>query len=274
MKVLVTGSAGYIGQHLCKMLRQNGHYVVGLDRVNNPSMCDEFIYQDILENKTIAGEYDTVVHLAALVRVGDSEKYPMAYLKTNVVGTINMLANTIYKHFIFASTGAAENPTSTYGTSKLIGEMSVRQYCGLNDKPYTLFRFYNVIGTDGFPPTNPDGLMYNLIKAKYTGEFNLYGFDYNTPDGTAIRDYIHVKDLCQAIVNCVESSQGDTEVQNICTGRGHSVAEIINEFCDVNNCNFILNAKDRRPGDQERTVLSNPSKFFKSTYSLKDMLKI
>lgn len=274
MNILVTGSAGYIGQHLCKLLRDNGHYVVGLDRANHKSVCNDFIHQDLIETYEIEGEYDYVIHLAALVRVGESVLYPKEYYHNNVIGTMNVLGGAKYKNFIFASTGAAENPTSPYGVSKLIAEMVVRQYCGLNDLPYTMFRFYNVIGTGGFPATNQDGLMYNLVNAKKTGEFNLYGIDYNTPDGTAIRDYVHVMDLCRAILRCVESGESNQEIQNICTGVGHSVAEIVNMFCEVNDCNFIINALPRREGDLERTVLTNPSKYFRNSYTLKDMLKV
>ena len=115
-KVLVTGSSGYIGRHLLKVLPD--YHTVGLDRIFKPQLADKFIHQDILESKLVEGEYDTVVHLAALVNVGDSMKNPMRYYDTNVTGTLRMLEHTDFKHFIFASTGAAVNPTSPYALSK------------------------------------------------------------------------------------------------------------------------------------------------------------
>ena len=84
-----------------------------------------------------------------------------------------------YKHFIFASTGAAENPTSPYGLSKKACEDIIKEYSSVNKTDYTIFRFYNVIGSDGYEPTNPDGLFFNLLKAPERGYINLYGDDYN-----------------------------------------------------------------------------------------------
>ena len=206
-RVLVTGSSGYIGRHLLKVLTD--YNTVGLDRIFKPQLADKFINQDILENKLVEGEYDTVVHLAALVNVGDSMKNPMRYYDTNVTGTLRMLEHTDFKHFIFASTGAAVNPTSPYALSKRQTEDMVYQYCQLNGKDCTIFRFYNVIGSDGVSPTNPDGLFYNLMRAKDRGEFTVYGNTYNTPDGTAIRDYVHVNEICNSIklaIDCPANS--------------------------------------------------------------------
>ena len=104
-RVLVTGSSGYIGRHLLKVLPE--YNTVGLDRIFKPQLADKFIQQDILENKLVEGEYDTVVHLAALVNVGDSMKWPMRYYQTNVGGTLNVMERISYDNFIFASTGAA-----------------------------------------------------------------------------------------------------------------------------------------------------------------------
>ena len=271
-KILITGSSGYIGRHLLNVLPN--YYTVGLDRVFKPQSADNFILQDILENKIVEGEFDAVVHLAGLVNVGDSVKNPMRYYETNVAGTLKMLEHVDYKHFIFASTGAAENPNSPYATSKRVTEDLVRQYCQLNNKDCTIFRFYNVIGSAGYEPTNIDGLMYNLIKAGMeTGVFNVYGDDYDTYDGTALRDYIHVSEVCQAIKSAIEVPSDGT-IQNLATGSGYSVMQMIEYFKKVNKCDFKVNILPRRPGDLARSVLGEVSPYMKEMYNIEEKLKV
>jgi UDP-glucose 4-epimerase len=271
-KILVTGSSGYIGRHLLDVLPNS--YTVGLDRVFKPQSADRFIQQDILEGKFVEGEFDTVVHLAGLVNVGDSMKWPMRYYETNVAGTLKMLENVDYKHFVFASTGAAENPTSPYATSKSVTEDMVRQYCQLNNKDCTIFRFYNVIGSAGYDPTNMDGLMYNLIKAGMeTGVFNVYGDDYDTYDGTALRDYIHVSEVCQAIKSAIRLPSDGT-IQNLATGSGYSVLQIIDFFKEVNNMQFEVNVLPRRPGDLARSMLGEISPYMKELFRIDEKLKV
>ena len=271
-KILITGSSGYIGRHLLESVLR-GCYTVGLDRVFKPQIADRFIQQDILEGKCIDGEFDAVVHLAALVNVGDSVKYPMRYYDTNVTGTLKMLQNVDYKHFIFASTGAAENSISPYALSKRVTEDMVRQYCKLNNKDCTIFRFYNVIGSAGYEPTNMDGLMYNLIKAMKTGEFNLYGDDYNTYDGTPLRDYIHVSEVCNAIKKSIEMPSTN-EIDNLATGSGYSVLQMVDFFKEVNNCDFKVNILPRRPGDLARSVLGDVSPYMKEMFTIQEKLKV
>jgi UDP-glucose 4-epimerase len=276
-KILITGSSGYIGRHLAALLfaYQEDYLVTGLDRVFKTQITDNFIEQNILESVDIKGEFDTVVHLAGLVNVGVSMQAPMDYYRTNVVGTLNMLERTQYDHFIFASTGAATNPYSPYGLSKLVAEQLVRQYCTLNNKKCTIFRFYNVIGTNGYPPTNVDGLMYNLMKAKETGVFHLYGNDYDMYDGTAIRDYLHVMEVCQAIKNAVDTPVSDSLIENLGHGKGHSVLEMVNIFKKVNNCDFEVKIMPRREGDVARTILDNVSSYMPTQYvPIEEMLKL
>lgn len=271
-KILVTGSSGYIGRHLLDVLPN--YYTVGLDNKFKPQSADKFILQNILENKIVEGEYDAVVHLAALVNVGDSVKNPMRYYDTNVTGTLKMLEHVDYKHFIFASTGAAENPTSPYALSKRATEDMVRQYCQLNNKDCTIFRFYNVIGSAGYDPTNVDGLMYNLITAGMeTGVFNVYGDDYDTYDGTALRDYIHVSEVCQAIKSAIELPSDGT-IQNLATGSGYSVLQMVDFFKEANNMEFEVNILPRRPGDLARSVLGEVSPYMVEQYSIVEKLKV
>jgi UDP-glucose 4-epimerase len=157
--------------------------------------------------------------------------------------------------------------------SKSVAEKMVREYLTLSNKNYTVFRFYNVIGSAGYGPTNHDGLMYNLMKARETGEFNLYGNDYNTTDGTAIRDYIHVFEVCKAIRFAL-SRPSNLIVENLGSGTGHSVQQIIDTFKDVNNCDFKVNVKPRRQGDLEYSVLHDVSPYMQKQFSLREMLKI
>ena len=271
-KILITGSSGYIGRHLLDVLPN--YYTVGLDYNFKPQSADKFILQNILENKMVEGEFDAVVHLAALVNVGDSVKNPMRYYETNVAGTLKMLEHVDYKHFIFASTGAAENPNSPYALSKRVTEDMVREYCQLNNKDCTIFRFYNVIGSAGYDPTNVDGLMYNLITAGVeTGVFNVYGDDYDTYDGTALRDYIHVTEVCTAIKSAIEVPSDGT-IQNLATGSGYSVLQMVDFFKEANNMEFEVNVLPRRPGDLARSVLGEVSPYMVELFTIDEKLKV
>ena len=213
-----------------------------------------------------------MVHLAADVRVNESMTYPSKYIKTNINGLYNTFRFVDTGCFIFASTGAAENPTSVYALTKRLGEEMVNEYAFNKGIPYTLFRFYNVIGSDGIMPTNTDGLMYNLMNAPEIGSFNLYGNDFNTPDGSAIRDYIHVNEICESIRKAIEKPS--SEIENLGTGTGYTVKQMVETFKRVNNVNFDVVEMDRRPADPEKIVLNNVSKFYKQEYTIDEMLKV
>lgn len=288
MRVLVTGSSGYIGQHLCKHLKSHDYEVWGVDNTfGDETYIDQFRCIDLKnENDLLAGgwhamEFDAVIHLAAFVQVGESVKQPLAYYENNIQGTINAMRFFNYKNFVFASTGTAAQPNNPYALSKLVAEQCVRDYMsfGMADLPYTIFRFYNVIGSAGYEPTNPDGLFYNLMKAEQTGQFNLYGTDYNTPDGSAIRDYVHVLEICYALElavrkpSCVPGSDWQPFVENLGSGQGHSVKDIIQIYKKVNNCNFNVNELPRRDGDLERSVLDNVSPYMSRLFKFEDILK-
>ena len=273
-KILITGSSGYIGRHLCSVLQHD--YVVGLDYVFQKQMTDDFVLQDI--NKDIWNDqfehFDVVVHLAALVNVAESMQKPLEYFKTNVSGTLKVLENTSFDHFIFASTGAAENPISPYALSKLQTESLVREYCRIKKLNHTIFRFYNVIGSNGYDPTNPDGLMYNLMKAGDTGVFNLYGDNYATHDGTAIRDYVHVLEICESIQRAIVQPPVNGVVENLGSGTGHTVQEIVDAFKVANGCDFKVNYLPRREGDLPVSRLADVSPYMQKRFTLEQMLRI
>jgi UDP-glucose 4-epimerase len=267
--ILITGSSGYIGQHLAKLLKKQGHIVHGLDIVSNLTNIDKFYHTDIRNQFLPTESFDAVVHLAALVNVGESVNSPYEYYNTNIFGTRNILEKINFKNFIFASTGAAEKCESPYGISKRAAEDIVKNYCQGN--PYTIFRFYNVIGSDGINPTNPDGLYFNLIKAISTGKFTIYGNDYSTTDGTCVRDYVHVNEICLALESAL--TRNSNNIENLGHGRGKTVKEIVDLFKKVNDIEFDVITGPRRNGDIESSVLSNVSSYMQDVYSIDELLK-
>lgn len=272
-KILITGNSGYIGSHLTKML-QDEYEVHGLD-IKPPQLMPHTQHNiDIRKLFVLEDEYDAVIHLAALVNVGESEQIPIQYYITNLNGTMNIVNKLNTKNFIFASTGAADGCESAYGISKRAAEDVVREYCTSHRQtPYTIFRFYNVIGSDGFDPTNPDGLMYNLMKARETGEFTIFGKDYEqTVDGTCIRDYVHVMEICDALKQAIEKPSNSVE----CLGHGvgYTVREIVNLFQKVNNTDFDVVYGPRRKGDLPSSVLEDVSPYMRNLYTMEELLKV
>jgi UDP-glucose 4-epimerase len=276
-KILITGCSGYIGSHLCKML-ENEYEIHGLD-IKEPQVPVKKFYQvDINRLFTIPDQtepYDAVIHLAALVNVRESEQMPMLYYFTNLNGTTNVMNKVPTKNFIFASTGAAVGCESAYGISKRAAEDCVREMCNVH-KPtdYTIFRFYNVIGSDyGIKPTNPDGLMYNLIAARDRGEFTIFGTDYQESwEGTPVREYVHVLEICTAIKLAVETPSN--KVESLGHGVGYTVREMVDIFQRVNDANFVVKEGSRRKGDLPISVLKNVSPYMVELYTIDDLLKI
>jgi UDP-glucose 4-epimerase len=274
MKILITGNSGYIGSHLSTLLLNLKYFELsGLDKNKLKVPLDKFYYQNIQEDLVNIKEiYDCVIHLAAEVSVGQSVSDPILYYQTNTFGTLNVLKNIKTKHFIFASTGAATNLNSPYGISKKAAEEMIDQHCRKNNIPFTIFRFYNVIGTEVVKPTNPDGLMWNLINAQKTETFNLLGNDYHTNDGSAVRDYVHVNEICHALATAIDNPT--YQIENLGHGTGTSVKQMIDLYKKVNSCEFEVKICPRRSGDLEFSVLDNPSKFMKKFYSIEELLKV
>ena len=273
-KILITGNSGYIGSHLSKMLN-NDYELYGLDLKDPQFKVSTHFKKNIKEPLNIDIEFDAIVHLAALVNVGESEKMPTDYYMTNLIGTLNLLQHLKTKNFIFASTGAAEKCESAYGVSKRATEDCVREFCQVNNVPYTIFRFFNVIGSDGFKPTNPDGLMYNLLKSKELGYFTIFGNDYNTRDGTCERDYVHVNEICDALRTAIGKPSNGLE--NLGHGVGHTVGEMLDMFRQVNNIqniDLLTKIGPRRKGDIEVSVLGKVSPYMKNLYTIEQLLKV
>ena len=272
MKILITGNSGYIGSHLSKLLAPE-HELYGLDL--KPAQLEVYHYLRDIRSKALAVdmEFDVVIHLAALVNVGESVNDPMEYYGTNLNGTMNVLCNIKMKNFILASTGAAAGCESPYGVSKRAAEDCTKQFCEAAKIPFTIFRFYNVIGSEGFTPTNPDGLMYNLMKAPETGKFTIFGADYDcSADGTCVRDYVHVMEICDAIRTAINKPSNSIE----CLGHGvgYTVQEMVNLFQRVNQVSFDVVNGPRRAGDMASSVLEEVSPYMRNLYSMEDLLKI
>jgi UDP-glucose 4-epimerase len=276
-KILITGNSGYIGSHLSKLLKDE-YDLYGLDLIDAQIEVRRHDCWDInlLTPTYYAGqEFDAIVHLAALVNVGESVERPNDYYRTNLGGTMNVLRNIRTKNFILASTGAADGCASPYGVSKRAAEDCTREYCQSRSMPFTMFRFYNVIGSDGIAPTNPDGLMYNLMKAPERGEFTIFGNDYDTKDGTCVRDYVHVMEICNAIRLAIEKPSG--QIECLGHGVGHTVAEMVKLFHRVNNIpnkDMLTKIGPRRAGDLPVSVLKEVSSYMEKLYTMEELLKI
>jgi UDP-glucose 4-epimerase len=274
IKILITGNSGYIGSHLSQILINRKDLILhGLDKNKPVIFLANNIIQDIsLDTEwNINEEYDCVIHMAAEVAVGRSVFNPTLYYLTNTIGTLNVLKKIKTKNFIFASTGSAAGMNSPYSISKKAAEEIVDQYCKEHNIPYTIFRFYNVVGSDGILPTNADGLMWNLINAKTSGKFNLFGDDYNTKDGSCVRDYTHVNEICHAVIQGIDGPTN--QIENLGHGVGTTVKEMIELFKTVNACDFETIVCSRRAGDLEASVLPNPSKYMKHLYTIEDLLR-
>lgn len=273
-KILITGNSGYIGSHLCQLLN-NKYEVWGLDLNKSQFSLANHVIADIShmsEVKCDLPKFHSVIHLAAKVRVNESVRIPSEYYHTNLFGTMAVLNHISCDNFIFASTGCAEYCNNPYAISKRAAEDVISQQCLKLGIDHTIFRFYNVVGSLGFPPTNPDGLFYNLMRAKQTGLFNIFGNDYQTKDGTALRDYVHVDEICRAIQMAIEKPANGLE--NLGHGSGHTVLEIAELYQKVNAVRFRIEYQNRRTGDLERSVLDNPSKYMLKLYELDELVKV
>lgn len=277
-KVLITGNSGYIGSHLTQLLgKRNDLELYGLDKSKPIVSMERFSWNNITMPGYIKWqieniEFDCVIHLAAEVAVGRSVLNPILYYLTNTLGTLRILRDLKFKRFVHASTGSAGPMNNPYGISKRASEEIVEQYCKEKNVPFTTFRFYNVTGSDGINPTNPDGLMWNLMNAQKTGVFNLFGDDYNTEDGSAVRDYTHVNEICNALEQAIDRSTN--QIENLGHGKGTTVKQMIALYKKVNNCEFDVNVCQRRAGDLEKSVLDHPSPFMTQLYSIDELLKV
>jgi len=298
MKILVTGGAGYIGSFMTKALLDKGYDVVVFDSLerghrNAIDKRARFVQGDLksparLEVLFPKETIDAVMHFAGYTSVEESTKDPQKYYQNNSKGSENLLRAMIkvgkVDKFIFSSTAAVygnpikipipedhpKNPINPYGKSKLkVEEMLInfQEKEGLN---FVSLRYFNAAGAalDGSLGESHDPETHIIplaIKAAIKRlEFSLYGTDYNTPDGTCIRDYIHVIDLVEAHILAFEKllKEKGGFFYNVGTGNGHSNKEVLSIAKKISGTDFKVRIVERRPGDPE-VLVSDPSKIIK-----------
>ncbi len=287
MSVLVTGGAGYIGSHVVRLLGDRGDEVVVLDDLSNgrASRVADVVLVDLDLSSPSATEIlrrtidehrvDGVIHLAAQKQVGESMERPTYYMRQNVGGMINLLdamESSGLHRLVFSSSAATYgepdtnevdeetrcDPINTYGETKLIGEWLCRRSADAWGLAVFSLRYFNVAGA-GWPDLG-DLASLNLIPMVFDrlvgGDKPLvFGNDYPTPDGSCIRDYVHVLDLAEAHLTALDALDGAGHtVFNIGTGHGSSVFEVVEEIGRATGSDATPEVVDRRPGDPARLV--------------------
>ena len=285
MNVMVAGGAGYIGSHAVKQLAEAGHRVVAVDNLfrGHAQAVDRraaFERLDLADTDALAEvlrrhKVDCVMHFAALAYVGESVTDPLAYYDNNTAGTISLLKAMRaagVRRLVFSSTCATygepestpivetmrQSPISPYGWSKWCVERVLRDYGAAEpDFSYAALRYFNVAGSaaDGSlgEDHSPETHLIPVLLLAALGQrekVTVFGTDYPTPDGTCIRDYVHVEDLCAAHIAVMEALRpGDARFYNLGIGRGYSVKEVIDAARRVTGLEIPLEYGARRPGD-------------------------
>lgn len=291
-KILVIGGAGYIGSHVVKALLHENFAVTVYDNLSTGQVSNlfekaEFVKGDILDSqhleKTMAQGFDAVIHLAAKKAVGESMENPQLYSQNNISGSVNIfnaMLNTGIKNIVFSSTSAVYgmpqylpldenhplNPMSFYGYTKMAIEQVMNWYSKIKDFNYIALRYFNAVGyaADGSirsKEKNPQNLL-PLIMETITGQreiLHVFGNDYDTPDGTCVRDYIHVEDLADAHVLAIKKllSNGDSQIINLGTEKGTSVLEIIKSVERVSGKKVNYDFAPRRAGDPANVIATS-----------------
>ena len=291
MKVLVTGGAGYIGSHVVLDLVGAGHNVVIFDDmslgcVENIHKEAEFIEGSTLDEKmldeVLAKNIDAVVHLAAFKAAGESMTNPEKYSRNNLNGATNVL-NAMMKHnvmtFVFSSTAAVYGypeylpvdedhplkPINYYGYTKLAIEDMLKWYGELKGLKFAALRYFNAAGYDvngtlSGLEKNPQNLLPIVMEVAsgVRKSMSVFGDDYDTEDGTGIRDYIHVNDLASAHVKALDYLQNnDSSTVNLATGVGYSVKDVIKEAENVTGKQISHNIVERRSGDPAELIATS-----------------
>lgn len=282
--VLVTGGAGYIGAHACKALERAGHVPVTFDNLStgweDAVKFGPFVQGDLVNKADVTAAFaqhkpDAVMHFAALSQVGESMRDPAMYWRGNVLGALNLAEAAVdsdCKNFVFSSTCAtygdqdgvvldeetAQYPINAYGASKKAIEEILANFEATFGLRHVIFRYFNVAGADPDgdigeqhdPETHLIPLMLDAIDGKRDA-LTIFGTDYDTPDGTCIRDYVHVSDLVDAHLlglNWLQDGR-PSRVFNLGTGSGFSVREVVDHSAAVTNKTVPIVEGARRAGD-------------------------
>jgi len=292
MKVLVSGGAGYIGSHVVRQLQRCGHEPVVLDNLSKghrQAVRDAALVEtDLLDRGGLARCFaehrvDAVMHFAARSLVGESMQMPYEYYENNVVGSLNLIKAAMdadVDKFIFSSTAAVygepdevpipENapkaPLNVYGRTKLMIENMLEDFSNIYGLRYKALRYFNAagadaegdIGEDHTPETHLVPIIFQYVNGR-RDRLCVFGDDYDTPDGTCIRDYVHVTDLADAHLLALEdlARGGESCAYNLGSEAGYSVLEIIRSASEVVGRPIDYDIAPRRPGDPAKLVASS-----------------
>jgi UDP-glucose-4-epimerase GalE len=291
--ILVTGGAGYIGSHVCKALKENDYTPIAYDNLSNGYKqlvkWGPFVKGDIFDSETLSKtieEYKPIaaMHFAAFIAAGESVSNPEKYYYNNTFGSLNLI-KTLNKHgvkkLIFSSTAAVygdsdaesideahpKNPINPYGTSKLFVEQILKDFQTAHDFQHVALRYFNAAGADidtetGSLQQNATNLVPVIMHVLNgnSPSLSIFGSDYETPDGTAIRDYIHVSDLASAHLKALEYlfKTNESATFNLGTGKGYSVKEVVDSVEAIVGKPLAFEFVPRREGDP-RKLIANAS---------------
>ncbi|PKN19397.1 MAG: UDP-glucose 4-epimerase GalE [Deltaproteobacteria bacterium HGW-Deltaproteobacteria-6] len=289
MKLFITGGAGYIGSHVLQTLGKAGHEILTYDNLSTGNewavLYGRLVKGDLADTQLLSETLDgfrpdAVIHFAASIQVEESVREPLKYYRNNVINTLNLLAvmqKFNINNFLYSSTAAVygisektpvdENeplrPINPYGASKVMVEQVLQDLTQATDFRYIALRYFNVAGADpgcliGQAYKEPTHLMTRALKTA-RGEFPellIFGTDYPTPDGTCIRDYIHVNDLAEAHALSLNYllETGKAEVMNCGYGHGFSVRDVVTTARKVTGIDFAVVETSRRAGDPAQLV--------------------
>ncbi len=284
MKALIIGGAGYIGSHVARHFLDNGHNVTVFDNLSTGQLVnifpdEEFVKGDIMNpaelDDVMAGGYDLIIHLAAFKAAGESMIAPEKYSVNNISGTINILNSAVkagIQNIVFSSSAAVygepvylpidekhpTEPANYYGFTKLEIERFLNWYDKLKNLKFAALRYFNAAGYDAEKrikglERNPANLIPIIMEAAsgIRKKLSIFGNDYPTPDGTCIRDYIHVTDLATAHLAAAEYliKNRKSLTVNLGTGVGISVQEMADKAKEITGVDFKVEYAPRRPGD-------------------------
>ena len=287
--ILVTGGAGYIGSHVVLQLRARGERVVVLDDLSRgfrqavldaPLVVGKVGERDTVLKVLREHQVDTVMHFAAYTIVPESVSEPLKYYGNNTCSTRSLLDGCLeagVKHFVFSSTAAvygvpaegvaAEDtptaPINPYGTSKLMSEWMLRDVSAASPLKHVALRYFNVAGSDTrgrVGQATPKATLLIKVACEHAigkrPQVAIYGTDYTTPDGTGVRDYIHVEDLASAHLDALDYLRegGESTVLNVGYGHGYSVREVLQSVERVSGKRLTVREEPRRPGDPPALV--------------------
>ncbi len=294
MKVLVTGGAGYIGSHIVKALGERGYEVLVYDNLSYgyewAVLYGRLIQGDLADREYLDSifkeeGFDAVIHMAAFVVVDESIREPLKYYKNNFVNAINLIDMCLkynVNNFVFSSTAAVYGipekipvsedapllPINPYGFSKVMVEQTLKDVSLISNLRFISLRYFNVAGADplsriGQARKEATHLITVSLRTALglRKHLDIYGTDYPTPDGTCIRDYIHVDDLADLHILTLEYlySTQKSNIYNCGYGHGYSVKEVVKKVKEVTGIDFLVRNADRRLGDPP-VLVADPSK--------------